>query len=69
MKQFLEMCAHRPVRYSESPSDFLIGESIRGKAEDLRLAGRQPTRAEIGAAVPTSTVSAMETTHCFSPAV
>jgi hypothetical protein len=57
------------VRHSQSLRDLLIGQAIRGKRQDLRLARRQPARAEIGHAVPASTVSVSETPHLFSPIV
>jgi hypothetical protein len=63
VEQLLEMGAHRSVRHSESLRDLLIGQAVCRKPEDLRLAGRQATGAEVGPHVPSVNVPIREPAH------
>jgi hypothetical protein len=58
--EFLEMGAHGSVRYAESLRDLLVGQAVRGQRQDLRLARRQATTAEVGSAIPGRQITVRE---------
>jgi hypothetical protein len=64
VEQLLEVGAHRSVRHAEPLRDLLIGQAVRGERQNLRLARRQATAAEVGSAVPAAQVPVRES-HRF----
>jgi hypothetical protein len=53
------------VGHAQPLRDLLVGEAVRGERQNLRLARRQATGAEVGTAVANLKVSVSETAHRF----
>jgi hypothetical protein len=65
VEEFLEVGAYGSVRHPQALRDLLVRKAVRGQCQDLSLAGRQPTTAEIGSAVSTVRIPVSQLAHRF----